>query len=78
MNKLLNRSLTEQSPVEIIYMADPDKTTKRKVIIKKVNVDSVTAYCFLRKQLRTFRVDCILAAYPLIARSNCFYSAKRG
>ncbi|OIU72470.1 hypothetical protein [Rossellomorea aquimaris] len=78
MNKLLIRSLTEQSPVEIIYMADPDKTTKRKVIIKKVNVDSVTAYCFLRKQLRTFRIDCILAAYPLMKHNDRFFSSKRG
>jgi predicted DNA-binding transcriptional regulator YafY len=78
MNNLLNRSLKEQSPLEIIYMAVPDRTTKRKVIIKKVNVDSVTAYCFLRKQLRTFRIDCILAVYPLKKHRQHYFSAKRG
>ncbi len=66
MNKLFTRSLTEQLPIEIIYIASTNKPTKRKIIIKKMNLDTVVAYCFLRKQFRTFRIECILAAYPLI------------
>ncbi|MGR3763587.1 hypothetical protein [Rossellomorea sp. NS-SX7] len=66
MNKLFIRSLTEQIPIEIIYMAEHHNPTKRKIIIKKMNLDTVVAYCFLRKQFRTFRIECILAAYPLI------------
>jgi predicted DNA-binding transcriptional regulator YafY len=66
MNKLLIRSLTEESPIEIIYMAQHNQSTKRKIIVKKINLDSIVAYCFLRKQLRTFRIEHILAVYPVI------------
>ncbi|NQD68265.1 hypothetical protein HP456_20360 [Bacillus haikouensis] len=66
MNKLLIRSLNEQFPIEIIYMAPHQQLTKRKIIVKRVNLDSIVSYCFLRKQLRTFRVEHILAAYPLL------------
>jgi predicted DNA-binding transcriptional regulator YafY len=78
MNKLLRRSLTEQTPIEIIYMTAHCNTTKRKVIIKKVNMDSVTTYCFLRKKLRTFRLDCILAAYPTMKYKERLSPIKRG
>jgi predicted DNA-binding transcriptional regulator YafY len=65
VNKLFIRSLTEQSPIEIIYMAQHKQSTKRKIIVKKMNLDSIVAYCFLRKQFRTFRIEYILAVFPV-------------
>jgi predicted DNA-binding transcriptional regulator YafY len=73
MNKLLRRSLNEHFPIEIIYIAQHNQLTKRKIIVKRVNPDSIVAYCFLRQQLRTFRVEHILAAYPLLKRSKGLY-----
>jgi predicted DNA-binding transcriptional regulator YafY len=66
MSKLLTRSLIEQSPIEIIYMPHHNQLSKRKITVKKVNFDSIIAYCFLRQQFRTFRLEHILAAYPLL------------
>jgi predicted DNA-binding transcriptional regulator YafY len=66
VNKLFIRSLTEQSPIEIIYLAQHNQSTKRKIIVKKINLDSIVAYCYLRKQFRTFRIEHILAVYPVI------------
>ncbi|WP_244499375.1 transcriptional regulator [Terribacillus halophilus] len=53
----------------MIYMAKDGSLTKRQVKIEKINEASVTGYCHLRKQLRTFRMDRILAIQP-IKRQN--------
>lgn len=50
--------------VTMIYMAQDGYLTKRQVKIERINEASVTGYCFLRKQLRTFRMDRILAIQP--------------
>ncbi|MFP7169348.1 transcriptional regulator [Terribacillus sp. 7520-G] len=51
--------------VTMIYMAKDGSLTKRQVKIEKINEASVTGYCYLRKQLRTFRMDRILAIQPI-------------
>ncbi|PAD22005.1 WYL domain-containing protein [Terribacillus saccharophilus] len=53
-----------EQQVTMIYMAKDGSLTKRQVMIERINDESVTGYCFLRKQLRTFRVDRILAIQP--------------
>lgn len=50
--------------VTMIYMAKDGSLTKRQVKIERINEASVTGYCYLRKQLRTFRMDRILAIQP--------------
>lgn len=50
--------------VTMIYMAKEGSLTKRQVKIERINEASVTGYCYLRKQLRTFRMDRILAIQP--------------
>ncbi|AIF66596.1 WYL domain-containing protein [Terribacillus saccharophilus] len=53
-----------EQQVTIIYMAKDGSLTKRQVKIERINEASVTGYCYLRKQLRTFRMDRILAIQP--------------
>ncbi|MFJ6411772.1 hypothetical protein CHI12_05115 [Terribacillus saccharophilus] len=53
-----------EQQVTMIYMAKDGSLTKRQVKIERINDASVTGYCFLRKQLRTFRLDRILAIHP--------------
>lgn len=50
--------------VTMIYMSKDGSLTKRQVKIERINEASVTGYCYLRKQLRTFRMDRILAIQP--------------
>lgn len=53
-----------EQQVTLIYMAKDGSLTKRQVKIERINEASVTGYCYLRKQLRTFRMDRILAIQP--------------
>jgi len=64
MNGLFLRSLEEKVPLEIIYLSADQQLSQRKCIVKEVNDEYIRAYCLLRRQMRTFRVDHILSAMP--------------
>ncbi|MEH7110126.1 hypothetical protein [Bacillus sp. JJ1764] len=64
MDGLFLRSLEEKTPLEMIYLADNQEITQRKLIITEVNVGYIRAYCLLRKQVRTFKRDNILSIMP--------------
>ncbi|MGG3450157.1 hypothetical protein [Domibacillus aminovorans] len=61
MNGLLLMSLEEKMPIEIMYMAADNTITKRRIIVTAINQDYIKAYCFTRKQKRTFKLENILA-----------------
>jgi predicted DNA-binding transcriptional regulator YafY len=50
--------------VTMIYMAKDGSLTKRRIKIDRITETSVTGYCYLRKQQRTFRLNQILAMQP--------------
>lgn len=64
MNNLLLRSKNENIPLEIIYLSEDQQFSQRKLIVKEINGEYIRAYCLLRKQMRTFRVDNILSVMP--------------
>lgn len=64
MNGLFKRSIEEHIPIEIIYLAKNQQLSQRKLIVKEINGDTVRAYCLLRKQVRTFRLENILSIMP--------------
>lgn len=64
MIKLLQRSMEEQLPIEIIYMSANNRFTKRTIIVRNMNSSKVFAYCYLRKQNRLFKISQILSAMP--------------
>lgn len=64
VNPLLLRSMKEKIPLEIIYFSDDRQFSQRKLLVKEVNDEYIRAYCLLRKQMRTFRVENILSAMP--------------
>lgn len=64
LQSLFLRSLNEQIPLEIIYLSADHELSQRKLIVKEVNDGYIRAYCLLRRQMRTFRVDHILSAMP--------------
>lgn len=64
MNPLFLRSLKEHIPVEVIYLSQDQQFSQRKLLIIEVNDDYIRAYCLLRKEMRTFRIDNILSIMP--------------
>jgi len=64
MDGLLIRSIEEHIPLEMIYLAENQEITQRKLIVKEVNEEYIVAYCLLRKQIRIFKRDNILSIMP--------------
>ncbi|MEH7547042.1 MULTISPECIES: hypothetical protein [Bacillaceae] len=64
MDGLLIRSIEEHMPIEMIYLAENQELSQRKLIVKEINDDYIRAYCLLRKQIRTFKRENILSIMP--------------
>ncbi|NRD78464.1 hypothetical protein HPT25_13910 [Bacillus sp. BRMEA1] len=67
LDGLFLRSIEENIPLEMIYLADNHVITQRRLIVKEVNDEYIRAYCLLRKQVRTFKRENILS---LMSESN--------
>lgn len=65
MLKTINKSIQRNQILELIYMADDGEITKRRIKAFKADKDTFTAYCFLRKSTRTFKIDNVLALVPV-------------
>ncbi len=69
MNQLFFRSIHEHLPLEVIYLSENHEFSQRKLIVKEVHDHYIRAYCLLRQQMRTFKIDNILSIMP-DSRSN--------
>ncbi|MBY0098663.1 WYL domain-containing protein [Mesobacillus maritimus] len=65
MQNFLVRSIKDQQLVQIIYLDSNQKMTQRMVKPYEVTDQHLKGFCYLRKQMRLFAVDHILAASPL-------------
>jgi len=61
MDGLLIRSIEEHIPLEMIYLAENQELSQRKLIVIEVNDDYIRAFCLTRKQMRTFKRGNILS-----------------
>lgn len=75
MMRILERSLMDRCPIEIIYMTSELKCSKRKILVKKVEKDYITAYCYFRRDIRNFRIHDILAASPILFHADNMISS---
>ncbi|MBT2678260.1 hypothetical protein J7E38_04555 [Bacillus sp. ISL-35] len=64
MNFLLEKSLKENQPVEMIYFAVDNQITQRRIIVKEIRGNYFKAFCFLRNEERLFKVENILSIMP--------------
>jgi predicted DNA-binding transcriptional regulator YafY len=65
MKNVLFRALEEQQLVQIIYLDGTSKITQRTVKPYEITDKHLKGYCLLRKQVRLFMLDHILATSPL-------------
>ncbi|MGD6775848.1 hypothetical protein [Sutcliffiella horikoshii] len=66
MSLTLKWYMNSRTPIEIIYMSKDGSITQRSLLVLDINKNSVTAFCYLRNQKRTFLLDSILSYRPLI------------
>ncbi|MBU8785768.1 MULTISPECIES: hypothetical protein [Bacillus] len=69
MKKLLNRAMAEGFPVEIIYMKEHE-FSKRTILVNDIKNGYVKAFCFQKRQVILFKVDSILAVFPIKKRMH--------
>lgn len=66
MLNTIRKSIIRNQPLDLIYMSNDGKITKRRIRAYKCDKESFTAYCYLRRSTRTFKVDNVLAGVPVI------------
>ena len=70
LRKQLLKLLERNEVAEIIYMRADEKLTQRRLKLITVSEDTFNAWCFLRKEQRTFRIDRVLAVRRIIKRER--------
>lgn len=70
MLKMLESAVKYGEMLEVMYMAKDGSISKRRIKVLQVGETSFRAYCFLRKSKRTFLIDNVLAAVPVIHKER--------
>lgn len=68
--KLLKHAVYEKIKLEMIYMACDGKVSQRFVRVLEVREDYILAYCYHRKQVRTFKIENILSVQKVSRRTS--------
>ncbi|KNE19027.1 hypothetical protein [Virgibacillus pantothenticus] len=59
---LFKRSIESKQKIIIFYIDSDNKLTERYIRVIEIKENSILAYCFYRKQVRTFNMENILSA----------------
>lgn len=70
MRDQLVKALQRNQFVNMMYLANSGKVTKRRIKIIKVGGDTFQPYCFTRQAKRTFMIDSVLAVVPIIHKDR--------
>ncbi|MGM8213373.1 WYL domain-containing protein [Virgibacillus sp. W0430] len=65
MKKIISRAIQSKEKIDIIYLSRDNQVSRRVIRVLAVNEQYIKAYCFLKKEVRTFRVDNILSLAPM-------------
>lgn len=68
MKAQILKAFKHQQLVDMMYMANDGGISKRRVKILSVQGESFQAYCFLRKEKRTFKMDNVLSLFPVVKK----------
>ena len=64
MNRVLLKATENKQTVQLIYLDANHQLTQRKILPYTIKGQHVRAYCFLRNQIRFFKLENILAVLP--------------
>ncbi|OXS78677.1 hypothetical protein [Domibacillus enclensis] len=74
MDFLLKASLEQQMPIEIMYLSERNVISRRTISVIRLDPQYIHAYCFTRKQKRTFKRGNILSAAKIRQRKGAQYA----
>ncbi|MFA1818988.1 hypothetical protein ACDX78_02090 [Virgibacillus oceani] len=58
---LINRAVGSKTVLEMIYIDDDNNLTQRFIRVLDKHENSILAYCYYRKKVRTFKMENILS-----------------
>ncbi|QKY68644.1 hypothetical protein [Lentibacillus sp. CBA3610] len=64
MDRLLQKAVQTGQKLEMIYLDADNHASQRVIRVLGVNQDTIKAFCFTRRQIRTFKTDKILSISP--------------
>ena len=64
MKGLLKRAVESNEVLEMIYQNNKGEFSHRMIQVIKLDKESFNAYCFTRKQQRTFKLTSVLSIGP--------------
>lgn len=70
MRQALLKICQRNELADMIYMRADGTLTKRRIRILAVGMDSFTAYCHLRHEKRTFKMDRVLFLQRVVIRER--------
>ncbi|MGG0663299.1 transcriptional regulator [Viridibacillus arvi] len=70
MKEQLIKAMQRNQLVDLMYISKSGEISKRRVKVIKITSDSFQAYCFLKNAKRTFILDNVLAAIPVMHRER--------
>lgn len=62
---LFQRSIENREKIIIFYIDNKNQVTQRYIQVISMNTQSLTAFCYWRKKVRTFKLENILSAGPI-------------
>ena len=62
---LFKQSLQHKSKIMIFYIDGSNNVTQRIIRVVNIEEDSIVAFCYYRKQVRTFKLNNILSVGPI-------------
>ncbi len=65
MKGLLKRAVESKEVLEMIYQNNKGEFSQRRIQVIKMSEESFSAYCFTRKQQRTFKISNVLSVGPV-------------
>lgn len=70
MKAQILKAFKHQQVIEMMYMANDGGISQRRVKVLRVSGESFQAYCFLRREKRTFKMENVLSAYPIMKKER--------
>lgn len=74
MKGLLERAKEQHAQIDLIYLSEKGDFSHRTVIVNEINETHIRAFCFSRRQVRSFKISNILSAAKVKRKGGVKYA----
>ncbi len=71
--RILERAAMSKENVEIIYLSANRQLSQRIIKVLSISKNAMYAYCYQRKSIRTFKIENVLSAVPVLPKNRKQY-----